>query len=158
MHMGGTNRGTDYNLLGEVIPHNTTEKDLGAIITEDGKTGRQCAAVANKAMTKNYRAHLQALWHFDMICVTMLYRAYIQNTHPPPHTLHPPHTHTLTHTPHTHTQNKTKLKPSNKCATISDRITVYQWRLSSKNKEKWPTFRVDKQLFLKENIKICLIR
>ena len=35
--MGNNNQGTDYNLGGDVIPCGKEEKDLGVIITEDGK-------------------------------------------------------------------------------------------------------------------------
>ena len=52
MHMGNNNQGTEYNLGSEVIPHGKEEKDLGVIITEDGKYSRQCAAAANKGMCK----------------------------------------------------------------------------------------------------------
>ena len=77
MHMGGTNQGTDYNLGGEVIPHDTEEKDLGVIITEDGKSSSQCAAAASKAMTK-LRIIKRTFKHFDVKCFTMLYRTYIR--------------------------------------------------------------------------------
>ena len=76
MHMGGTNQGTYYNLRGEVIPHDTEEKDLG-VITEDGKSSRQCAAAASKAMTK-LRIIKRTFKHFDVKCFTMLYRTYIR--------------------------------------------------------------------------------
>ena len=76
IHMGGTNQSTDYNLGGEVIPLNTEEKDLGVIITEDGKSSRQCAAAASKAMTK-LRIIKGTFKHFDVKCSTMPYRIYI---------------------------------------------------------------------------------
>ena len=76
MRMGGTNQGTDYN-LGEVIPHGTEEKGLGVIITEDGKSSRQCAAAASKAMTK-LKIIKRTFKHFDVKCFTMLYRTYIR--------------------------------------------------------------------------------
>ena len=66
--------GTDYNLGGEVIPHDTKEKDLGVIITEDEKSSRQCAAAASKAMTIIKRTFK----HFYVKCFTMLYRTYIR--------------------------------------------------------------------------------
>ena len=77
MHMGGTNQGTEYKLGGEVIPHDTEEKDLGVIITEDGKSSRQCAAAANKAMCK-LRIIKRTFKHYDKKCFTMLYRTYIR--------------------------------------------------------------------------------
>ena len=46
--MGGNNRGTVYNLGGEVIPHDKEEKDLGVIITEDVKSSGQSAAAVNQ--------------------------------------------------------------------------------------------------------------
>ena len=79
--MGGTNHSTDYNLHdlgGEVIPHGTEEKDLGVIITEDGKSSTQCAAAASKAVTK-LRIIKCTFKHFDVKCFTMLYRTYIWN-------------------------------------------------------------------------------
>ena len=64
MHMGNNNQGTEYNLGGEVIPHGKEEKDLGVIITEDGKYSRQCAAAANKGMCK-LRVLKRTFKHFD---------------------------------------------------------------------------------------------
>ena len=77
MHMGGTNQCTNYNLWGEVIPHDTEEKDLGVIITEDGKISRQCAAAATKAMIK-LRIIKRTFKQYDIKCFTMLFRTYIR--------------------------------------------------------------------------------
>ena len=77
MHMGNNNQGTEYNLGGEVIPHGKEEKDLGVIITEDGKYSRQCAAAANKGMCK-LRVLKRTFKHFDKRCFTMLYKTYIR--------------------------------------------------------------------------------
>ena len=52
MHMGHSNEGAGYHLDEEEIPHDTEEEDLGVIITEDGKTRKQCAEATTKAMTK----------------------------------------------------------------------------------------------------------
>ena len=62
---------------GEVIPHGKEEKDLGVVITEDGKYSRQCAAAANKGMCK-LRVLKHTFKHFDKRCFTMLYKTYIR--------------------------------------------------------------------------------
>ena len=74
--MGNNNQGTDYNLGGEVILHGKEEKDLGVIITEDGKYSKQCAAAAKKAMCK-LRVLKHTFKHFDKRCFTMRYKTYI---------------------------------------------------------------------------------
>ena len=49
VHMGSTNLGKDYKLGDEVILHDTKEKDLEKVITEDFKSSQQCIAAATKA-------------------------------------------------------------------------------------------------------------
>ena len=79
--MGGNNHGKEYNLRGEMIPHDKEKKDLGVMITEDGKPSRQSAAASNKVMCK-LGIIKRTFKHFDKKCFTtcLLYRTYI-----PPH-------------------------------------------------------------------------
>ena len=75
--MGHANERASYRLGEEVIPHETEEKDLGVIITEDGKTSKQCAAATTKAMTK-LRIIKRSFKYFDKSCFTMLNKTYIR--------------------------------------------------------------------------------
>ena len=76
MHMGNTNQGVGYKLGDETIPHDTEEKDLGVIISEDTKSTRQSAAAANKAMGK-LRVIKRTFKHFDKKSFTTLYKTYV---------------------------------------------------------------------------------
>ena len=78
MHMGQSNKGDGYRLGEEEIPNGTEEKYLRVIITEDGKTSKQCAAVTKKAMTK-LRIIKRSFKYYDKTCFTTLYKTY---THP----------------------------------------------------------------------------
>ena len=77
MHMGHSNDGTNYQLGGETIPHDSQEKDLGVIISEDCKTSKQCVAAANKAMGK-LRVIKRTFKYFNTDCFAILYKTYIR--------------------------------------------------------------------------------
>ena len=71
MHMGHSNDGLNYHLGGETIPHDSEEKDLGVIISEDCKTSKQCVAAANKAMGK-LRVIKRTFKYFNTNCFAVL--------------------------------------------------------------------------------------
>ena len=75
--MGNTNQGVEYKLGEETIPHDSEEKDLGVIISEDTKSSRQCAAAANKAMSK-LRVIKRTFKYFDKKSFTTLYKTYVR--------------------------------------------------------------------------------
>ena len=73
MHMGNTNLGKEYKLGDDVIPHDTKEKDLGVVITEDCKSSQQCAAAATKA-TNKLRVIKRTFRNYDKKCFTIIYK------------------------------------------------------------------------------------
>ena len=75
--MGNTSDGTNYHLGDEQIPHDTEEKDLGVYSTENCKSTKQCAAAANKAMSK-LRIIKRTFTHLYQKCFTTLYTTYIR--------------------------------------------------------------------------------
>ena len=75
--MGGTNLGKDYKLSDEVIPHDTKEKDMGVVITEDFKSSQQCVAAATKTINKLRVIKRTLSIMTCKKCFTILYKDYV---------------------------------------------------------------------------------
>ena len=50
MHVGRSNANFKYTVRGNTLQKTSSEKDLGVMITDDGKTSSQCQYVYNKAI------------------------------------------------------------------------------------------------------------
>ena len=77
MHMGPSNRKTDYHLGDQIIPKTDEEKDLGVILTSSGKPSMQCSKAAAKAMS-SLGIIRRSFKYIDNNSFSILYKAYIR--------------------------------------------------------------------------------